>query len=118
MKLTKMRIVQYMLLFAHQINFGLCILHPDGYDYEECAPEKKKCEFWLVVQEHLTMIYEKNLVYAHKGNLYLYNEHHSNFTTHVCLDDWPVRRNYLFLTAIHFDEICYICELCVVQQLI
>ena len=74
-----------LLLFTLycQIKTGISILHPDGYEYEECPPENKKCEFWLVVQEHLTMIYEKNLVYAHKGNLYLYNEHHSNFTTHV-----------------------------------
>lgn len=72
-----------LLLFTCQIKTGISILHPDGYEYEECPPENKKCEFWLVVQEHLTMIYEKNLVYAHKGNLYLYNEHHSNFTTHV-----------------------------------
>jgi len=75
----------YQLCMAYSWVAALaCVLHPDGYNYEECTPDRKTCEYWLVVQEHLTMIYEKNLVYAHKGNLYLYNEHHSNFTTHVC----------------------------------
>ncbi|XP_057309635.1 uncharacterized protein LOC130647701 [Hydractinia symbiolongicarpus] len=58
-------------------------VHPDGLNYEECSPTKTTCEYWLVIQEKLTMIYEKNLVYAHKGKLYLYNEHHSNYTTRV-----------------------------------
>ena len=58
-------------------------LHPDGFNYKECPPDQKKCAFWLVIQEKLTMIYEKNLVYAHNGKLYLYNEHHSNYTTEV-----------------------------------
>ena len=80
-----MRVFIQIIYVVFQITHALSVLHPDGYEYEECPPEHKKCEFWLVVQEHLTMIYEKNLVYAHKGNLYLYNEHHSNFTTHVSL---------------------------------
>jgi len=58
-------------------------IHPDGYDYEECSSLESKCEYWLVIQEKLTMIYEKNLVYAHKGKLYLYNEHFSNYSTEV-----------------------------------
>lgn len=58
-------------------------IHADGLDYDECNPDKDKCEFWLVLQEKLTMIAEKNLVYAHNSKLYLFDEHHSNSTTYV-----------------------------------
>ena len=57
--------------------------HPDGLTYKECVPTAKTCEFWLIIQEKLTMIFHKDLVYADKGKLYLYNEHPSNFTTQV-----------------------------------
>lgn len=69
-------------------------VHPDGLNYEECSPTKTTCEYWLVIQEKLTMIYEKNLVYAHKGKLYLYNEHHSNYTTRVSRFCYDIVRCY------------------------
>lgn len=57
--------------------------HPDGTKYTECSPTEIRCEFWLVIREALTMIFHKDLVYADKGNLYLYNEHPGNYTTEV-----------------------------------
>ena len=57
--------------------------HPDGFTYKECLPDKETCEYWLNIQEKLTMIFHKDLVYADKGRLYLYNEHPSNYTTEV-----------------------------------
>ncbi|XP_065652013.1 uncharacterized protein LOC100198324 [Hydra vulgaris] len=76
---------QFIIHFAFFVT-TLAKLHPDGFNYEECPPNQTKCAFWLVIQEKLTMIYEKNLVYAHNGKLYLYNEHHSNYTTDVPMD--------------------------------
>lgn len=61
--------------------------HPDGTKYTECSPTEIRCEFWLVIREALTMIFHKDLVYADKGNLYLYNEHPGNYTTEVPVDD-------------------------------
>ncbi|XP_057293172.1 LOW QUALITY PROTEIN: uncharacterized protein LOC130621837 [Hydractinia symbiolongicarpus] len=54
--------------------------------YKECHPDKKTCEYWLVVKEKLTMIYKKDLVYAADGKLYKYDEHPSNYTTEVPVD--------------------------------
>ena len=77
------------MLFPYLLFTGLpCILsyhHPDGLNYKECPPGEEKCEFWLFIQEKLTMIYHKDLVYADKGKLYLYNEHPSNFSTEVII---------------------------------
>ena len=73
----------YLLISVVYFSFISANLHPDGYEYTECTPTESTCEYWLVIQEKLTMIYLKNLVYAHKGKLYLYNEHHSNYTTNV-----------------------------------
>ena len=74
-----------ILILVYLVTFISAILHPDGYDYQECPPTETRCEYWLVIQEKLTMIYDRNLVYAHKGKLYLYNEHFSNYTTEVIL---------------------------------
>ena len=63
------------------------IHHPDGFIYKECLPEKEVCEYWLNIQEKLTMVFHKDLVYADKGRLYLYNEHPSNYTTEVIIWD-------------------------------
>ena len=52
-------------------------------NYNECSPEKKVCEYYLVVKEKLTMFYKKDLVYPDKGRLYKYDEHPSNYTTEV-----------------------------------
>ncbi|XP_065673687.1 uncharacterized protein LOC105843944 isoform X3 [Hydra vulgaris] len=61
--------------------------HEDGWDYKECLPVQEKCEYWLVIQEKLTMIFHKDLVYAENGKLYLYNESPSNFTTEVPIEE-------------------------------
>lgn len=61
--------------------------------YKECHPDKKICEYWLVVKEKLTMIYNKDLVYAADGKLYKYDEHPSNYTTevgHLVFLDFPL----------------------------
>ena len=66
--------------------------HPDGFNYKECLPDKEVCEYWLNLQEKLTMVFHKDLVYADKGRLYLYNENPNNYTTVV--------RNFILLTVI------------------
>ena len=48
-----------------------------------CPPSNTECEYWFEIKEKLTMIYGKDLVYAHKGNLFKYDEHPSNYTTEV-----------------------------------
>lgn len=60
--------------------------HPDGFKYTECDPSAESCEYWLVISEKLTMIFQRDLVYAHKGELFLYNEHPSNYSTEVPFD--------------------------------
>ena len=57
--------------------------HGDGWRYKECLPTEERCEYWLVIQEKLTMVFHGDLMYAEGGKLYLYNEHPSNFTTEV-----------------------------------
>ena len=42
--------------------------------YQECPPENKTCTYYFKVQEKLTMIMHKDLVYPHQGKLYKYNE--------------------------------------------
>lgn len=59
--------------------------HPDGFEYKECLPTQSECEYWLMIQEKLTMIFHKDLVYADQGRLYLYNEHPSNYSTEVSI---------------------------------
>ena len=71
-----------ILLFLF-ISKTLSFRHEDGWDYKDCLPTQEKCEYWLIIQEKLTMIFHKDLVYAEKGKLYLYNESPSNYTTEV-----------------------------------
>ena len=71
------------ILVVQVVRIISAMLHPDGFNYQECPHTETRCEYWLVIQEKLTMIYDRNLVYAHKGKLYLYNEHFSNYTTEV-----------------------------------
>ena len=42
--------------------------------YEECPPENETCTYYFKIKEKLTMIYGKDLVYAHGGKLYKYDE--------------------------------------------
>ena len=52
--------------------------------FQECPPENTTCTYYFKVQEKLTMIMHKDLVYAHQGKLYKYNESpNHNDTTHV-----------------------------------
>ena len=81
--------MQYLLLTLLYIalwvplTWGSLPRHPDSLKYRECEPTASKCVFWLVIKQQLTMIFRGDLVYAHKGKLYLYNEHPSNYTTEV-----------------------------------
>ena len=60
---------------------------PADYKYNECAPEKKECEYWLELKEKLTMIYKKELLYPFNGDLFLYNESPGPNATKVsCLE--------------------------------
>ena len=83
---TAMQTIQVLLLqiaLWGTVAFDLLPLHPDSMRYRECEPTNEKCEFWLVIKQQLTMIYKKDLVYAHEGKLYLYNEHPSDYKTEV-----------------------------------
>lgn len=52
--------------------------------FQECPPENTTCTYYFKVQEKLTMIMHKDLVYAHQGKLYKYNESPNDTdTTHV-----------------------------------
>ncbi len=55
--------------------------------YTICNPNKEVCEYWLVLEEKLTMVHESNLVYGHDGQLYRYNEHWTNATNTVSPDE-------------------------------
>ena len=58
----------------------------ENYEYGECAPEKEVCEYWLSVKEKLTMIYKQDLVYAHKGKLYRYDDENATVAVrHMCV---------------------------------
>ena len=56
---------------------------PDDFKYDECYPSNETCEYWLVIQEKLTMIYDGVLVYGHNGSLIKYDEFPNNVTTKV-----------------------------------
>ena len=56
---------------------------PDDFKYNECHPDNATCEYWLVIQEKLTMIWDGVLVYSHNGTLYRYDEFPENATTKV-----------------------------------
>ena len=72
---------EFLTIFCLIIQVSFCAEVPDNYKYDECAPDKEVCECWLSVKEKLTMISGKDLVYAHKGKLYKYND--TNTTTAV-----------------------------------
>jgi len=72
-----------LILTSVSVLLTSALRHPDGFSYKECLPEQAVCEYWLIINEELTMIFHGDLVYADKGRLYLYNEHPSNFTTLV-----------------------------------
>ena len=42
--------------------------------FQECPPENETCTYYFKVQEKLTMILKKDLVYADKGKLYKFDE--------------------------------------------
>ena len=87
-------LLSYLLLTGIS---NICAFHhPDGWNYKECPPEQETCEFWLYIQEKLTMIYHKDLVYADKGKLYLYNEHPSNYSTEVSKNSIILAKILLF----------------------
>ena len=61
---------------------ALCVvLQTRGY--KECAPSGDVCEYWLTVQEQLTMTWKATRVHAVNGKLYKHNEVPSNSTTTV-----------------------------------
>ena len=42
--------------------------------FQECPPENETCTYYFKVQEKLTMILKKDLVYADKGKLYKFDQ--------------------------------------------
>ena len=65
------------------IHWTLGYTIPADFDYPECASNSALCEYWLVVQEKLTMIYDGVLVYSHNGTLIKYDEYPGNYSTNV-----------------------------------
>lgn len=55
--------------------------------YSICSPVFEFCEYWLVLEERLTMVHEADLVYGHQGYLYKYHEHWTNATSTVSPDE-------------------------------
>ena len=65
---------EFFMIFCLIIQVSLSAEVPEKYKYEECAPDKEVCEYWLSVKAKLTMIYGNDLVYAQKGKLYRYDD--------------------------------------------
>ena len=55
--------------------------------YTICNPNNDVCEYWLVLEEKLTMVHNSDLVYGHAGLLYKYNQHWSNASSTVSPED-------------------------------
>ena len=53
------------------------------HGYKECSPSEDVCEFWLTVEEQLTMTWKRTRVHAVNGVLYKYDEMPSNSTITV-----------------------------------
>lgn len=60
-----------------------CSRIPADFKYSECAQDEEVCEYWLTVQEKLTMVIDGVLVYSHNGTLFRYDESPDNYTTKV-----------------------------------
>jgi len=73
----------FILLCSSTIRLSLAYTIPTDFDYLECSPDRELCEYWLVVQEKLTMIHDGVLVYSHNGTLIKYDEFPNNYTTKV-----------------------------------
>ena len=71
---------EFLTIVCLIIHASFCAEVPENYKYDECAPGKDVCEYWLSVKEKLTMISGKALVYAHKGKLYRYDDYNATTT--------------------------------------
>ena len=77
--------MQYVIIFFVMIHAFFSVEVHENYEYGECAPEKEVCEYWLSVKEKLAMIDKQDLVYAHKGKLYRYDDENATVAVrHVC----------------------------------
>lgn len=64
--------------------FFFLLVFPDhGFTYKECSPSEERCEYWLVIEERLTMHWDKTRVYAKNGTLYRHDEGPDNHKTQV-----------------------------------
>lgn len=63
-----------MSIFLITTAIVFLLLSKNGHTYDECHPSKKTCEFWLVVEERLTMHWDNKRVYAKDSILYRHNE--------------------------------------------
>ena len=68
---------EFLIIFCLPIQVSFCAEVPEKNKYEECAPDKEVCEYWLV-KEILTMIYGQK-TYARKGKLYRYDNDNATF---------------------------------------
>ena len=57
------------------------------FENSTCDLSFEVCEYWLAIEEKLTMIHEKDLVYGHKGHLYKYYDHWSNASFTVPIEE-------------------------------
>ena len=59
---------EFFIIFCLLMQVSFCAEVPEKNKYEECAPDKEVCEYWLLVKEILTMIYGKKKLMAAREN--------------------------------------------------
>ena len=70
-----------------------------------CDPSLEVCEYWLAIEEKLTMIHNKDLVYGHKGHLYKYYDHWSNASSTVPVEEVITTDGYHRLVIAFNDSV-------------
>ena len=70
-----------------------------------CDPNSEVCEYWLTIEEKLTMIHNKDLVYGHKGQLYKYYDDWSNASSTVPIEEVITTDGYHRLVIAFNDSI-------------
>ena len=70
-----------------------------------CDLSFEVCEYWLAIEEKLTMIYNKDLVYGNKGHLYKYYDHWSNASSTVPVEEVITTDGYHRLVIAFNDSI-------------
>ena len=61
--------MKVIIIFLTLLNFTKVVT-----SHKECSPLQNECEYWLTVEEKVTMIWKNTQVYAVNGTLFVYNE--------------------------------------------